>query len=303
MSERSEPTTHTDPVAVDQAEYTDEYFLSAVEGHEEFRTSGGRALTPRLRRALRLARPRPGMRLLDIACGRGEIVSNSARLGAHAIGIDYAQAALGLAQRSLNSDTARAGLVRPGLVRMDATSLAFRAETFDVALMLDFVEHVHQPQLERAFQQLQHALKPGGRLIIHTSPNRRFEEITYRHYVRNVHRLVLRIARLLGLQGRLLNKLVLPTDPLPPHNEYERRLHVNPQSSASLRAALERHGFRIERIDFWEPPHGPFFDPKRRWDNVLLQLLDIVRFLRPFSRFPPLNRWFSNHIWVVAQRR
>ena len=303
MSERSEPTTHPDPVAVDQAEYTDEYFLSAVEGHEEFRASGGHALTPRLRRALQLAKPRPGMRLLDIACGRGEIVSHSARLGARAIGIDYAQAALGLARQSLDGDTARAGLVRPGLVRMDATSLAFRAEAFDVALMLDFVEHIHQPQLERAFGQLQHALKPGGRLIIHTSPNRRFEEITYRHYVRNVHRLVLRVARLLGLQGRLLNKLVLPTDPLPPHNEYERRLHVNPQSSASLRAALERHGFRIERIDFWEPPHGPFFDPKRRWDNVLLQLLDVVRFLRPFSRFPPLNRWFSNHIWVVAQRR
>ena len=303
MSERAEPTTHPDPVAVDQAEYTDEYFLSAVEGHEEFRASGGRALTPRLRRALQLAKPRPGMHLLDIACGRGEIVSHSARLGAHAVGIDYAQAALGLAQRSLARHSLDGDTARAGLVRMDATSLAFRAEAFDVALMLDFVEHVHQPQLERAFGQLQHALKPGGRLIIHTSPNRRFEEITYRHYVRNVHRLVLRVARLLGLQGRLLNKLVLPTDPLPPHNEYERRLHVNPQSSASLRAALERHGFRIQRIDFWEPPHGPFFDPKRRWDNVLLQLLDVVRFLRPFSRFPPLNRWFSNHIWVVAQRR
>ena len=303
MSERAEPTTHPDPVAVDQAEYTDEYFLSAVEGHEEFRASGGRALTPRLRRALQLAKPRPGMRLLDIACGRGEIVSHSARLGAHAVGIDYAQAALGLAQRSLARHSLDGDTARAGLVRMDATSLAFRAEAFDVALMLDFVEHVHQPQLERAFGQLQHALKSGGRLIIHTSPNRRFEEITYRHYVRNVHRLVLRVARLLGLQGRLLNKLVLPTDPLPPHNEYERRLHVNPQSSASLRAALERHGFRIQRIDFWEPPHGPFFDPKRRWDNVLLQLLDVVRFLRPFSRFPPLNRWFSNHIWVVAQRR
>jgi hypothetical protein len=131
-----------------------------------------------------------------------------------------------------------------------------------------------------------------------------FEDVIYRYHVRNVHRIILGVARPLGLhRGRLLNPMLLPTDPLPPHDEYERRLHVNPQSSGSLRAALQRSGFRVRRVDYWEPPPGPFFGRGMRWQNFWVGVLDAVRFLRPLSRFPPLNRFFSNHIWVVAERR
>jgi hypothetical protein len=33
-----------------------------------------------------------------------------------------------------------------------------------------------------------------------------------------------------------------------------------------------------------------------------LRALDVVRFLWPLSLLPPLNRLFSNHIGVVAER-
>ena len=153
-------------------------------------------------------------------------------------------------------------------------------------------------------REVARALKPGGRLIIHTSPNRLFEDVVYRYYVRNVHRAVLGVVRLLRLdKGRLFNSLFLPTDPLPPHNEYERQLHINPQSASSLRAALQSSGFRVRRVDYWEPPQASFFPRELRWHNIGLGALDAVRFLRPLSRLPPLNRLFSNHIWVVAERR
>jgi len=127
--------------------YSEEYYLTSAEGHEEFAASAGRRLSPRLARALELANPRLGERVLDIACGRGEVVLQSASRGAYALGIDYAQAALGLARQSLSG--AGPGL-RAGLARMDATQAALRSESFDLALMLDFVEHVYQPELERA---------------------------------------------------------------------------------------------------------------------------------------------------------
>ncbi len=290
----------TDEIApIDPDAYTDEYYRTAVEGHREFADSGGRTLSARMVRALEHAELQPGQRLLDIACGRGEIVLQGALRGAYAVGIDYAQAALTVAGESLD----RTADLRIGLARMDATRLALREGTFDVAFMLDFVEHVNQPDLEASLRQVGQALRPGGRLIIHTSPNRMFEEVVYRHYVRNVHRVVLALARFLRLdKGKLINSLLLPTDPLPPHDEYERALHINPQSAGSLRAAVRDAGFRVRRIDHWEPPQPSFFPPELRWHNLMLAALDVVRFLRPLSKLPPLNRVFSNHIWVVAER-
>jgi ubiquinone/menaquinone biosynthesis C-methylase UbiE len=280
--------------------YTEEYFRRSVEGYREFEASGGWEVSPRLRRALGLAALEPGQRALDIACGRGEVVRQAALRGADAVGIDYAAAALAIARESVNGATTRG---RAALVRMDATRLAFSDASFDVALMLDFVEHVRQADLEAAFREARRVLRPGGRLILHTSPNRVFEEAVYPRYVRNVHRALLRGARCLRLEGnRFFNEWVLPTDPSPPHDEYERTLHVNPQSAGSLRAALRRAGFAVRRVDFWEPPRGRFFPPEARWHNAGLRLLDAVRFLRPLSSYAPLNRLFSNHIWVVAER-
>lgn len=286
------------PVVAD--DYTEAYYLESVEGFEQFRASGGTAISPRLERALALAGLRPGQRVLDIGCGRGDLLLSCASRGAYALGIDYSHGAMRVVAQFLerSADGSRASVAR-----MDATRLALRPESFDVALMLDVVEHLYQPDLERALAEAHGALKRGGRLIIHTSPNRLFEERVYRYYVRNVHRALLRLGRALRLDRHFFNAVVLPTDRLPPHDEYERRLHVNPQSRASLRGALQRHGFRLRSIDHWEPPAAPFFAPELKRLNAQVRLLDTVRFLRPFSRYPPLNRLFSNHIWIVAERR
>ncbi|MCI0776763.1 MAG: class I SAM-dependent methyltransferase [Chloroflexi bacterium] len=291
---------NTKPVMpIEPGAYTEEYYRSAVEGHQQFAESGGRAVSARMVRALELADVRSGQCVLDIACGRGEVVLQSALRGARAVGIDYAQASMSIAKETLSG----APDAQADVARMDATRLAFAPDSFDVALMLDFVEHVYQPDLDAAFAEIARALKPGGRLVIHTSPNRLFEDVVYRHYVRNVHRLLLTVAGLFRIKNRLINELVLPPGPVPPHNEYERELHVNAQTGRSLRQALQAAGLRVRRVDVWEPPQDPFFPKEERALNFWLGVLDVVRFIRPFSKMPPVNRLFSNHIWVVAEAR
>jgi len=286
------------PVSPDA--YTDDYFLRSVEGYQRFVESGGRDVSPRLRRALDLAQLRPSQRVLDIACGRGEVVLQSALRGASAVGIDYAHAAVSIAHRALSAHDERA---RTAVARMDATRLAFAPQSFDAAFMLDFVEHVYQLDLESSLREVRRVLKAGGRLVIHTSPNRVFEQGLYRNYVIKVHEKILNTAKNMGLgKGLFLNEITLPIKPQPLISSYERELHVNPQDAASLRRLLQRTGFRVRKVAHYQPPAQPFFPSNLYWHNGLMKVLDVVRFLHPLGRVPPLNQFFSNHIWVIAER-
>src|SRR5450432_2646134 len=78
--------------------YTEKYFLTACEGYNEFIASEGEHLSRRLDAAFALATVKPGMKVLDIGCGRGEILRHCAQLGADAFGIDYAVVAVQLSQ-------------------------------------------------------------------------------------------------------------------------------------------------------------------------------------------------------------
>ncbi|MBE9472464.1 MAG: methyltransferase domain-containing protein, partial [Chloroflexi bacterium] len=73
--------------------YDEAYFLGSCEGYTEFIASEGAHLSRRLSQAFEVAEVAPGMRVLDVGCGRGEILRHCARLGAQACGVDYAPVA------------------------------------------------------------------------------------------------------------------------------------------------------------------------------------------------------------------
>ena len=101
------------PTRVEPDVYTDDYYLTNCHGYEDFVISGGRKVGPRFIKALSLAGDLRGKRVLDVGCGRGELVIQSAMRGADAWGIDYAQAAVEIAARALAS-------ARRGAARADA---------------------------------------------------------------------------------------------------------------------------------------------------------------------------------------
>src|SRR5260221_4430097 len=92
--------------------YTEEYFLNACEGFEEFTESHGERLSRRLSAAFAVAAVQAGMKVLDVGCGRGEILRHCARLGADAYGIDYAIVAVQKSQGIFEGGSALPGRTR-----------------------------------------------------------------------------------------------------------------------------------------------------------------------------------------------
>jgi len=278
--------------------YDSRYFFTCCEGYKEFRVSGGRKLGPRFQKALQLARIRPGQRVLDIGCGRGELVIHAALRGAEAVGIDYAEEAIRIAEEALAGYTPDIH-ARASFRVMNARQLDFADESFDTAIMTDFVEHLYPQELREALDETHRVLKRGGRLTVHTCPNRLFYDLTYPVYVRNVHRVILRLAEIAHYQSYIVGPM-LSVGPRFPRTANEREVHVNEQTAAELKRTLAESGFRVGKTEHWEIP-GQWPYVSRRL-TIELMILDALRYLRPFSFAWPLNRVFTNHIWMIAEK-
>lgn len=171
----SEVNTHNGNNAPVSRDVYDEQWVNEMGGsgsHELFLNSAGAHMRPRLARALEFADLKDGMRVLDIGCGRGEIVFHACHhqqiVG---IGLDYATASTDVAKQTLDQ-LASHTTGETGVVQCDAKTLPFADETFDRIFMLDIIEHLHQWELNRVYREVMRLLRPGGYLIAHTLPNR-----------------------------------------------------------------------------------------------------------------------------------
>ena len=269
-------TTRREPLPSDL--YDEQYFLTACEGYQEFSAEEGRQLSRRLRAAFALAEVGPGMCVLDVGCGRGEIVRHCALLGADAYGVDYAAAAMGIARQATANLRREAGqhpVGQVGLLRANARQLPFADGQFDRVLMFDVVEHLHPWELHEALQEAHRVLAPDGRLVVHTAPNAWYDRYAY-PIVRFVRR----------LQGRGDHYPPNPRAFLVPENQH---VHVNEQSMLSLQRALRQAGF-TGRVWLDSPPQS-------RQENALEAALRRIAF-----DWPPFRWFFERELFAVASK-
>ncbi len=252
--------------------YDEDYFLTACEGYAEFKSSAGEYLSRRLEEALRVAGVAANMRILDVGCGRGEILRHIRQLGAQPFGVDYAAVAVRISRQVMLAEQEDTIHVQ----QANARQLPFPAATFDRVLMLDIVEHLYPPELAEALAEAYRVLKPGGRLIVHTAPNVWYDRYAYRG--------VRLVRRWLG-QGA-----DYPRNPrafLVPENV---RVHVNEQSGLSLWRNLRRAKFTQMRVWLSTPE-------QHRRENLLFRGLRVILF-----DWWPFRWFFQREVFAVGEK-
>lgn len=256
--------------------YTEAYFREACEGFDEFNETQGERLSRRLSAAFALAEVRPGMRVLDVGCGRGEILRHCAQLGAEAYGIDYAPVAVHMSRSAISDEVGAANPGNVGVARADAKYLPFPAGYFDRVLMFDVVEHLFPWELDIAMREVRRVLRPVGLFVIHTAPNVWYDRFAYRF---------VRAFRHLSGAGA-----AYPANPRALNVAANVDVHVNEQSGLSLWHALRRSGFR-GRVWLESPPQN-------RDERALLAAARFVLF-----RWPPFRWFFEREVFAVAGKR
>lgn len=206
--------------------YETDYYESACDGFKEFSTSHGRSIPLRLKLPLVLAKLEPGMHIIDIGCGRGEVIYHAVQLGTLAWGVDYSKAAVGIASTNLKENLASDQAQHYAIQRGEATHLPFKDGSFDRIFMLDIVEHLTPNELEVALFEVHRILNPTGYLIIHTMPS-----LWYYRYGYPIFRFME------NLRGKKL--------PVNPRDRCDySHLHVNEQSLSSLGKTLKNSDFK-----------------------------------------------------------
>ncbi len=254
--------------------YTEEYFRSACEGFDEFNETQGERLSRRLATAFALAKVTPGMNVLDVGCGRGEIVRHCARLGADAFGVDYAPVAVSLSQQAVSGEEHASG--KTGVAQADAKILPFPAAYFDRVLMFDVVEHLYPWELHTAMLEVRRVLIPGGLFVVHTAPNVWYDRYAYPF---------VRLFRTLGGEGGKY-----PANPRALNVAVNVEVHVNEQSGLSLWSALRAAGFAPKQVWLDSPPQN-------RSESRLLAALRVV-----FFEWPPFRWFFEREVFAVAEK-
>lgn len=105
-----------------------------------------------------------GLRILEVACGRGGFAGLLASRGAVMFGVDFSEKALQIAQAKSNGTPH----IHVNLAQADAENLPFSDESFDVIVSCETIEHLPDPA--NALKEMARVCCAGGTLYL-TTPN------------------------------------------------------------------------------------------------------------------------------------
>ncbi len=195
--------------------YGPEYYARMYRPHWFLRSP--RKYRERDAALLRIVRPSPSARVLEVGSARGDTAFFLAPRVAEVVGIDASRAAVDASRAEQAARGVPNARFEEGDAR-DLTSVASRP--FDVVLLADFVEHVLDDVLTPCLASAAKILRPGGALAIYT-PNAA-------HWAERIK------AAVPGLQ---------------------QEDHIGVRPAARVVALVEAAGFRVEDLFFSASPY------------------------------------------------
>jgi 2-polyprenyl-3-methyl-5-hydroxy-6-metoxy-1,4-benzoquinol methylase len=249
--------------AVDSKHYSKKYFLS-WGNYQDFINNNQAVINKEYARKIEIAQIKPGMRVLDLGCGRGELLVLLARLGTIVEGVDYAEAAIKLSQKVVMNQPKKIR-ERISLKQADLKKISSSKNCYDRIFLMEVIEHLRPWEIDLLLPKIKKALKSSGFLVIYTYPNR------LAHYGFFVYKLChyLRYRR--------------PPKEKIKNDYYDPIIHINEQTIIALRKTLKKNQFNYRVL----LEKGWFFEmleqgAKKSW--IRKRLINILR-LWPFRLF------------------
>ena len=108
---------------------------------------------------------RPGIKMLDVGCGTGELLANAAAVGAHVTGIDISEGMLQVARKRFEAPALKGqeNLYHASLTELDGL---FTDNAFDVITSTLVFSELYPTERIWAMNELHRILKPSGVLVV-----------------------------------------------------------------------------------------------------------------------------------------
>lgn len=231
--------------------YSKKYFISDNEGWREYEMGLDDNIHPKFAMAMKIANPGKGDCVLDIGCGRGELIYYCAKKGAKVLGIDYSKNAIDISKETIKRlpvNIQHLGKAEIG----EVCNYDFR-EKYNVIFMIEIIEHMHNWQLTEAFKKIYAILKDDGKLIIMT-PNYYYEK--FLSPIKRVMNIPLNIfkwpVRIIRGKYRPKNAKELLSKIFKVRinrDEINRMMHINVLTSNKIKMLLNSFNVKIECRD------------------------------------------------------
>jgi ubiquinone/menaquinone biosynthesis C-methylase UbiE/NAD-dependent dihydropyrimidine dehydrogenase PreA subunit len=128
---------------------------------------------------------KPGIKVLDVGCGTGELAANAVRAGANVIGIDISEGMLQVARKRFEAPAlqGKADLYHAGVTELDEL---FADNAFDVVTATLVLSELHPAERIWAMTEFHRVLKPSGVLVL-------ADEVRPRAFIKRLVRAILRV--------------------------------------------------------------------------------------------------------------